>query len=171
VKAYTTRVGDGPFPTEQDNEVGEKLRNAGPIGEYGRTTGRPRRCGWLDTVVLRYAAMLNGLDYLAVTRLDILDDFASIPVCTSYRYNGSVLRSFPALLRVLSECEPVYEEMPGWMQPTTEVRELGDLPENARAYLDRLSELAGVPVGMVSVGPEREQTIMVEDVTIARRKR
>jgi len=171
VKAYTTRVGDGPFPTEQDNEVGEKLRNAGPIGEYGRTTGRPRRCGWLDTVVVRYAAMLNGLDYLAVTRLDILDDFDSIPICTGYQYNGSVLRSFPALLRVLSECKPVYEEMPGWMQPTTEARKLEDLPKNARAYLDRLTELTGVPVGMVSVGPERGQTIIVEDVTAPRAKR
>lgn len=164
VKAYTTRVGDGPFPTEQDNEVGEKLRNAGPIGEYGRTTGRPRRCGWLDAVVLRYAAMLNGLDYLAVMRLDILDDFEVIPICTGYRYNGSVLESFPALLRVVQECEPVYEEMPGWRESTARARKLEDLPKNARAYLDRISELVGVPIAMVSVGPSRAQTLILTDV-------
>ncbi len=163
VKAYTTRVGEGPFPTELKDGTADKLRNSGPIGEYGRTTGRPRRCGWFDAVAVKYAAMINGLDYMAVTRLDILDNFDKISVCTGYRNAGEVIKTFPPLLRVLESCEPVYEQLDGWNRDTSGIRDYGDLPPNAKKYLERLSELAGTDICFASTGPRRDQTIVLRD--------
>lgn len=162
VKAYTTRVGAGPFPAEQNNEIGEYLRNTGH--EFGTVTGRPRRCGWLDTAVVKYAAMLNSLDYLAITRLDILDDLDTIKICTSYRYNGQLLPEYPASLEVLEQVEPVYEEMPGWKTDISACKTYDELPEAARKYVERISELVGVPLGIVSVGPNRSQTIILQPI-------
>ena len=162
VKAYTTRVGAGPFPAEQNNEIGEYLRNTGH--EFGTVTGRPRRCGWLDTAVVKYAAMLNSLDYLAITRLDILDDLDTIKICTGYRYNGQLLPEYPASLEVLEQVEPVYEEMPGWKTDISACKTYDELPEAARKYVERISELVGVPLGIVSVGPNRSQTIILQPI-------
>ncbi|MDA0745910.1 MAG: adenylosuccinate synthase [bacterium] len=159
VKAYTTRVGNGPFPTELLDEMGERIREIGH--EYGATTGRPRRCGWLDAVILRLAARINGLSSMAVTRLDILDTLEEIKVCTHYMYQGKQLMHFPNDLNVLAECEPVYETLPGWQAPTSQIRSWDALPENARRYLERIKELANTPISMVSVGPDREETIAV----------
>jgi adenylosuccinate synthase len=155
-KAYCTRVGGGPFPTELLDEVGQRLRDAGH--EYGSTTGRPRRCGWMDMAQLRYAAMLNGVTQIVVTKLDVLDEFAEIRIGKAYRIDGSLTDRFPYdLCRV--EAEPVYESFPGWQCPTTEVRSRADLPPNAAAYLAAVQERLGVPISMVSVGPDREQLI------------
>lgn len=162
VKAYTTRVGAGPFPAEQNNEIGEYLRNTGH--EFGTVTGRPRRCGWLDTAVVKYAAMLNSLDYLAITRLDILDDLDTIKICTGYRHNGQLLPEYPASLEVLEQVEPVYEEMPGWKTDISACKTYDELPEAARKYVERISELVGVPLGIVSVGPNRSQTIILQPI-------
>lgn len=162
VKAYTTRVGAGPFPAEQNNEVGEYLRNTGH--EFGTVTGRPRRCGWLDTAVVKYAAMLNSLDYLAITRLDILDNLDTIKICTGYRYNGQLLPEYPASLEVLEQVEPVYEDMPGWKTDISACKTYDELPEAARKYVERISELVGVPLGIVSVGPNRSQTIILQPI-------
>lgn len=162
VKAYTTRVGAGPFPAEQDNAVGEYLRNTGH--EFGTVTGRPRRCGWLDTAVVKYAAMLNSLDYLAITRLDILDDLDVIKICTGYKYKGEMLQEYSASLKILEAAEPVYEEMPGWKTPVSACRTYEELPEAARQYVERISELVGVPLGIVSVGPNRKQTIILKHI-------
>ncbi|NME27827.1 adenylosuccinate synthase [Megasphaera hexanoica] len=162
VKAYTTRVGAGPFPAEQNNEIGEYLRNTGH--EFGTVTGRPRRCGWLDTAVVKYAAMLNSLDYLAITRLDILDDLDTIKICTGYRHNGQLLPEYPASLEVLEQVEPVYEEMPGWKTDISACKTYDELPEAARKYVERISELVGVPLGIVSVGPNRSQTIILQTI-------
>lgn len=162
VKAYTTRVGAGPFPAEQNNEIGEYLRNTGH--EFGTVTGRPRRCGWLDTAVVKYAAMLNSLDYLAITRLDILDNLDTIKICTGYRYNGQLLPEYPASLEVLEQVEPVYEEMPGWKTDISACKTYDELPEAARKYVERISELVGVPLGIVSVGPNRSQTIILQPI-------
>lgn len=159
VKAYSTRVGEGPFPTELLDETGDKIRERGH--EYGTVTGRPRRCGWLDARVVRYAAMLNSLDYLAITRLDILDELPSLKICVGYRYHGRLLDEIPASLKVLAEVEPVYEELPGWQQDITGIRKYEELPLNARRYVERLSEVTGVPIGVVSVGPGRDQTILL----------
>lgn len=164
VKAYTTRVGGGPFPTELTGELGDRLRNAGPIGEYGRTTGRPRRCGWFDAVIVRQSAIINGLDYAAVTRLDILDKFSKIKICTGYKYKGEVLGRFPPLLKIVESCEPVYEEVDGWEQDTSGVKNFEDLPLNAKGYLKRISDLTGTEICMVSTGPERDQTIILKDI-------
>ena len=162
VKAYSTRVGEGPFTTELLNETGDHIRQRGH--EYGTTTGRPRRCGWLDARVVRYAAMLNSLDYLAITRLDILDELPSLKICVGYRYHGRLLEEIPASLKVLGEVEPVYEEMPGWQQDISGIRVYEELPLNARRYVERLSEVVGVPLGIVSVGPGREQTIILKEM-------
>ncbi len=162
VKAYSTRVGEGPFATELLNETGDHIRQRGH--EYGTTTGRPRRCGWLDACVVRYAAMLNSLDYLAITRLDILDELPSLKICVGYRHNGRLLDEIPASLKVLAEVEPVYEELPGWQQDISGIRKYDELPLNARRYVERLSEVVGVPLGVVSVGPGREQTIILKEV-------
>ncbi len=161
VKAYTSRVGEGPFPTELKNEIGDKIRELGH--EYGTTTGRPRRCGWLDVCVLRKAARSNGLDYLAVTHLDILDEFDEIPVCIGYEIDGKVLDIFPSALWKLDNATPVYEVMPGWKTSTADCRSFDELPKNAQNYLNRLSELVEVPVCMVTVGSERSQTIVMID--------
>jgi adenylosuccinate synthase len=162
VKAYSTRVGEGPFPTELSDETGEHIRQRGH--EYGTTTGRPRRCGWLDAAIVRYAGNLSGIDYMAITRLDILDELATLKMCVGYKYNGKMLEEFPASLKVLAQVEPVYEEMPGWQCDTTKIRHYRELPENARRYVERLSEVAGIEIGIVSVGPRRDQTIILHEI-------
>jgi len=158
-KAYTTRVGSGPFPTEQTGALGEQLRERGH--EFGTTTGRPRRCGWLDGVVLRSAARLNGATQVAVTKLDVLDELETIPVCVAYEHDGEPIETMPAWPEDLTDCKPVYEQLEGWQQPLGECRELSDLPPQARGYVEKIAELAGVPVSMVSVGPSREQTVFL----------
>ena len=162
VKAYTTRVGEGPFVTELHDETGNLIRERGH--EYGTTTGRPRRTGWLDTVVVKYACMLSGIDCLAITRLDILDTLPTLKICTGYLYKGKPLHEYPASLKVLDEVEPVYEELPGWQRDITGIRRYEDLPLNARRYVERLSECSGARLGVVSVGPDREQTILLEEM-------
>ena len=159
VKAYTTRVGNGPLPTEAEPAVAERIRELG--GEFGATTGRPRRCGWFDAVVVRYAVRINGLTGLAVTKLDVLDTFSEIPVCVGYRLDGEQFDSMPADLESIERVEPVYETLPGWQRQLTEARRLADLPAAARAYVDRLQDLAGAPVRYVSVGTRRDQIIEV----------
>jgi adenylosuccinate synthase len=159
VKAYTTRVGNGPLPTEAASPYGERLRELG--GEFGAVTGRPRRCGWFDASVVRYAARVNGLTGLAVTKLDVLDSFAEIPVCTGYELDGGRCDEMPAEAEALGRVQPVYETHEGWQQSTGGARRLTDLPARARAYLDRLEELSGVPVRYVSVGTRRDQIIEV----------
>lgn len=161
VKAYTTRVGEGPFPTELRNEMGDQIRKAGH--EFGTTTGRPRRCGWMDAVILRYAARINGLTGIAVTKLDVLDGLETLKICTAYKYQGEILNEFPSSLKVLEQCQPVYEELPGWQQETSEIEDYNDLPQNAKRYLHRLEELSGVKIDMVSVGPGRKQTIVINN--------
>ena len=156
-KAYTTRVGAGVFPTECQDAMGEAMRERG--AEYGTTTGRPRRCGWLDGPVLRTAALYNGATTLAVTKLDVLDAFPVIPVCVGYRIGGEMVDTVPAWSEDLEGAEPVYEELEGWQQPITEARTWEDLPEAAQVYLGRMAELAGVPVSLVSVGQGRHQTV------------
>jgi adenylosuccinate synthase len=159
VKAYTTRVGNGPLPTEAAEPFGERLRELG--GEFGAVTGRPRRCGWFDATVVRYAARVNGLTGLAVTKLDVLDSFSTIPVGVKYQLDGAMCEEVPAETEALGRVEPVYEEHPGWQQPTGGARRLADLPRAARSYLDRLESLSGVPVRYVSVGTRRDQIIEV----------
>jgi len=160
-KAYTTRVGEGPFPTELNNEIGEKIRDRGQ--EYGASTGRPRRCGWFDGVVVRYAAQINGLSTLVITKLDVLDDLDEILICTGYRYRGQLLEHFPTTIQVLAEVEPVYESHPGWKEDTSTIKDYRDLPEAARRYLDRLSELVETDISIISTGPDREETIVLEE--------
>lgn len=162
VKAYTTRVGAGPFPAEQSNKIGEYLRETGH--EFGTVTGRSRRCGWFDSVVVRYAAMLNSLDYLAITRLDILDGLDTINICKGYMYKGIELKEYPESLNILQDVEPVYEELPGWKTDISGCKSYDELPENSRYYVERISQLVGVPLGIVSVGPDRSQTIVLHDV-------
>jgi adenylosuccinate synthase len=160
-KAYVTRVGSGPFPTELLDETGEQLRQTG--AEFGATTGRPRRCGWFDTMVIRYAVRVNGLTGIALTKLDVLSDFDTIKVCTGYTYQGKSLESLPAALETFENCQPVYEELPGWRTDITAAKSFDELPENARSYVRRLEELAGCPIVMVSVGPRRDQTIVLRN--------
>lgn len=162
MKAYTTRVGEGPFPTELQDSMGELLRERGR--EYGTTTGRPRRCGWFDAVIARYAARVNGLTGVAIMLLDVLDAFDSIQVCTAYRYRGRTLQEFPADVNVLRECEPQYTTLPGWKQDLTESRTYDDLPEQAQGFLEFLASQIGCAVRYVSVGPRREQTIVIDSV-------
>jgi adenylosuccinate synthase len=165
-KAYTTRVGAGPFPTEMHGAIGEEIRARG--NEYGATTGRPRRCGWFDAVVLRYAVRINGLDCVAVTKLDVLDQCETIKICTGYHYQGDVLTEFPEEQAVLSQAEPVYEELSGWLAPTSRAKSEADLPAKARQYLERLQALIGVTFCMVSTGPQREETIVCDDSPLTR---
>jgi len=160
VKAYTTRVGNGPFPTELSDETGEVFRKIG--GEYGATTGRPRRCGWFDAAIVRKAAAVNGLTHLAITKLDVLDTFKEIKVCTGYICEGKQLLHFPNSLNIVSLCKPVYEVMPGWETSTAKCRSWGDLPPNAQKYLTRISELVGVKIGMISIGAKRDESIMMD---------
>ena len=161
VKAYTTRVGSGPFPTELTDAVGEKLREAG--GEFGATTGRPRRCGWFDAVAVRYAVRINGMQGIALTKLDVLDVFDSLCICTGYRYKGEVLTEFPADPLVLEQVEPIYEEMPGWSGSVANMDRVEDLPKEARAYLDRIIELLDVSLDVLSYGVRRDQTVVIND--------
>jgi len=158
LKAYTTRVGTGPFPTEQENDVGEKLRESG--GEYGATTGRPRRCGWFDAVVARHSVGLNGCTGIALTKIDVLDGFETVKVCTAYELDGRRIEHFPAGAAAVERCKPVYEEISGWKVDTSEAREWADLPAEAKLYVARLEKLAGCRVTMVSVGRERSAVIM-----------
>jgi adenylosuccinate synthase len=160
-KAYVTRVGSGPFPTELLEETGEKMRQAG--NEFGSTTGRARRCGWFDAVVLRYAVRVNGLTGIAITKLDVLDDFDTIKICTGYLYNGKPVDEIPATLDVFAACVPVYEEMPGWKTNISQITSFEALPENARKYVKRLEELMGCEIVMVSVGPRRTETISLRN--------
>ena len=164
-KAYTTRVGTGPFPTEIAGDLANAIRERGD--EYGATTGRPRRCGWFDAVVARYAVRVNGFDTLALTKLDVLDELAEIYVCTGYRFEGRALDELPADSSVLAACEPVYETLPGWRSPTVGLRDWRELPENARRYVERLGELVGAEIGIVSTGPDREETIVRAESAIA----
>lgn len=156
VKAYSTAVGAGPFPTELHDDIGDKLRAAG--SEYGATTGRPRRCGWYDAVAVAHGAWLNGFSSLAVTKLDVLDDFDELLICTHYRLDGQTIDHVPDTPD-MERVTPVYESWPGWKAPTSEARRWDDLPKAARAYLHRIAELAGVPIEFVSVGPERDQLL------------
>jgi adenylosuccinate synthase len=156
-KAYCTRVGNGPFPTELNDAVGEQLRDVG--NEYGATTGRPRRCGWLDLVALRYTSMINGFTELAITKLDVLSGLDELKVCTAYRYNGKTTRRFRSEVQTLEKVEPVYETLPGWDEDITDVRHLAELPTEAQDYLAFVSDHLGVDVSMVSIGPKRQQII------------
>ncbi|MCG8592728.1 MAG: adenylosuccinate synthase [Proteobacteria bacterium] len=156
-KAYTTRVGGGPFPTEETGSVGEELRKAG--SEFGATTGRPRRCGWLDAVMLREAVCVNGITDLAVNKLDVLRGVRELPIATQYRIGGKLTDDFPMTLDEVAQAEPVYETLPGFDEDVSGVRRSEDLPDNARRYVERIESLAGVPVALVSVGPGRDETI------------
>ncbi len=160
VKAYTTRVGNGPFPTEQGNKLGEHLRDRGK--EYGATTGRPRRCGWLDTLVIRHAVRVNGLTGIAITKLDVLDTLEEIKICVGYKHKGKLYEEMPSELSVLEKCEPQYIKMPGWNQTTIGIKKYGDLPKKARAYIEKLSRLCGVKPAIISTGARRDETIVLE---------
>jgi len=157
-KAYTTRVGEGPLPTELHGELAERLRESGQ--EYGASTGRPRRCGWYDAVVVRYSARINGLDGIALTKLDVLDGLPEVKLCTGYRTRGGVVSEFPADLRVLAASEPVYDTLPGWSRPTKGVTTFEKLPAEAQAYIRRLEEVSGVGCAIISTGSDRTETIV-----------
>jgi len=161
-KAYTTRVGDGPFPTEQDNEIGQIIRDKGH--EYGTVTGRPRRVGWFDTVVVRHARRVSGITGLSLNSLDVLTGLDTVKICTGYKYRGEVIEHYPASLKMLSECEAVYEEYPGWSEDISGAKKLEDLPQNTLNYLNRVSELTGIPIAIFSVGRNREQTNPVRPI-------
>jgi adenylosuccinate synthase len=161
-KAYTSRVGDGPFPTELDNEIGERIREVG--NEYGTTTGRPRRVGWFDSVVVRHARRVSGITGLSLNSIDVLTGIETLKICTAYKYKGEIVHSFPANLNVLAECEPVFEELPGWTEDITSVKHLEQLPKNARHYIERISTITGIPIAIFSVGPDRDQTNVVKSV-------
>ncbi len=158
-KAYTTRVGSGPFPSEISGELGNRVRSRG--AEFGASTGRPRRCGWFDVPVVRYSCLINRVDTLVVTKLDVLDEMEEIRICVGYRHRGEVLESFPSTIELLEQVEPIYECHPGWRSSTSGVRDLAQLPAEARAYLRRLSELVGVDIAMASTGPDRNETILL----------
>jgi adenylosuccinate synthase len=160
-KAYTTRVGEGPFPTELTDLTGETIRERG--GEFGATTGRPRRCGWLDAVVLNHAVRLNGLDGLVITKLDVLDGLEQIKICTGYRCDGKVLRVVPASVEALKQCEPIYEEVEGWQEETQTARNFDDLPHQAQGYIKRVEDVTQTSVVAVSVGSDRKATIMIKN--------
>ncbi|MCM3731980.1 adenylosuccinate synthase [Fictibacillus nanhaiensis] len=161
-KAYTTRVGDGPFPTELHDEIGNQIREVGR--EYGTTTGRPRRVGWFDAVVVRHARRVSGITDLSLNSIDVLTGIETLKICVAYKYKGEITHEFPASLKVLADCEPVFEEMPGWTEDITGVKDLGELPENARHYVERISQVTGIPLSIFSVGPDRAQTNMVRGV-------
>jgi adenylosuccinate synthase len=162
VKAYTTRVGEGPLPTELSGDMGNRLRETG--NEYGAVTGRPRRVGWYDAVAVRYAARINGLDGLALTKLDVLDGLERVDICTAYRCDGRTIRELPSDVNQLARCEPIYESMPGWPSPTAGLRSFARLPEAARKYIARLEEVSGVRAAIISTGSERDDTILRDDV-------
>jgi adenylosuccinate synthase len=160
-KAYTTRVGEGPFPTELKDHLGEKIREKG--GEYGATTGRPRRCGWFDAVVVKHSIRINGIQRMAVTKLDVLNDFEKIKICVGYRLNGKVYHHVPSNLEMLRNSEPVYEEMDGWKTEIKGARNFSDLPPNAQRFIRRIEELIETRAAMISVGPERNETIATQN--------
>ena len=160
LKAYTTRVGGGPFPTEQDNDIGQKIRDRG--NEYGTVTKRPRRCGWFDAVATRYTTRLSGVSVLSIMLLDVLSTFDELQICTAYEINGQRTTNFPSHVDDLREVTPVYETHPGWQEDITRARSVADLPQNARNYINRIAELLNRPIGLISVGPDREQTINID---------
>lgn len=161
-KAYTTRVGKGPFPTELENETGEWIRTKGH--EYGVTTGRSRRCGWLDLVIVKSAVRVSGLTSLAVTKIDTLAGLDKLKICVGYKFNGEIIDYFPASLEDLAKCEPVYEEFDGWDDSVADARSYDEIPENAKKYLERISEFTGTRISIVSVGPKRDQTMRVGEL-------
>nr|HID59107.1 adenylosuccinate synthase [Desulfobacterales bacterium] len=161
VKAYTTRVGRGPFPTELFDDIGDTIQQRG--AEFGATTGRKRRCGWLDAVMLKNASQINGLTGLAITKLDVLTGIDTLKICTAYRYKNSKITDFPNSLKVLQDCEPIYETLPGWSEEIRFVKQLEDLPENTKRYLRRIEEFVEIPIQIVSVGPQRNETIIVKN--------
>lgn len=160
MKAYVTRVGSGPFPTEMPSELGDRIRIKGD--EFGATTGRPRRCGWFDAVAGRYAVRVNGITSIALTKLDILDDIDPILICKAYEYNGQLIQDFPSNYDVLNKCKPVYESMEGWLSNTSSITNYKDLPKNARRYIERITELVETKVDFVTVGPRRDQIILMD---------
>jgi len=162
VKAYTTRVGAGPFPTELLDDVGERLRTNG--GEFGTTTGRPRRCGWYDAVVARYAARINGVTDFVLTKLDVLTGFETIPVCVGYRVGDKTYDEMPMSQTDFHHAEPVYEEFPGWDEDITAARSLDDLPKNARNYVEAVEAMTSVPISVIGVGPGRDESIVVRSL-------
>lgn len=162
VKAYTTRVGAGPMPTELHDETGERIRQIAQ--EFGATTGRARRCGWFDAVAARFSTRINGFNGLVLTRLDVLDTFPSIKICTGYMLDGKVSDRFPTSIAALERCQPVYEEMPGWQCPTSHMRRYPELPQAARNYVKRLEELMGCPIDIISIGPQREESITIRAI-------
>ncbi|MTI70303.1 MAG: adenylosuccinate synthase [Firmicutes bacterium] len=163
VKAYTTRVGKGPFPTELFDDTGDELRDKGH--EYGTTTGRPRRCGWLDLVMVKYAARINGLTSMVITKLDTLAGFEKLKICTGYELDGEVIKDFPSSLKTLARCKPIYEELDGWTEEEMEgAKTYEALPDNAKKYLKRIEELTNVEIALVSVGPKRSETIVIKDI-------
>lgn len=159
IKAYTTRVGEGPFPTELLDATGEGLRQRGR--EFGATTGRPRRCGWFDSVVARYSAMINGVDYWAITKLDVMDDMETIKICVAYECDGKRYETVPACISTLERCKPIYKEFPGWMVPTSGIKSYDELPVRAKEYVQALCDISGVPMGVLSVSPKRHSTFRV----------
>jgi adenylosuccinate synthase len=163
-KAYTTRVGDGPFPTEQNNAIGDLIRETGH--EYGTVTGRPRRVGWFDSVVLRHARRVSGITGLSLNSLDVLTGLETVKICTGYKYRGEIIEHYPASLKMLEECEAIYEELPGWKEDITQTRSLADLPSTTRRYVERVSELTGIPIAIFSVGRNREQTNLVNPIYV-----
>ncbi|WP_071130417.1 adenylosuccinate synthase [Enterococcus timonensis] len=161
-KAYTSRVGDGPFPTELNDEIGQQIREVGH--EYGTTTGRPRRVGWFDTVVMRHSKRVSGITNLALNSIDVLTGLETVKICTAYELDGELIYHYPASLKVLARCKPVYEELPGWTEDITGCKTLAELPENARNYVHRVTELVNVRISTFSVGPDRNQTNVLESV-------
>lgn len=161
MKAYTTRVGGGPFPTEIKDKLGEIIREKG--GEYGATTGRPRRCGWLDFIILKHSVMINGVTGVAITKLDILDGLDKIKICTAYKYKGKIIEEFPKELNIFSECEPVYEEMEGWKTSTSGIKEFKKLPQRAQRYIKKIEDTIGVDVHIISTGQKRDELIHIKD--------
>jgi adenylosuccinate synthase len=157
IKAYTTRVGSGPFPTEETGDTENRLRQAG--GEFGATTGRSRRCGWFDVVAVKYAARINGFSTFALTKLDVLDEFDKIRVCTHYKRKNEIVEDFPATLQTLASCEPVYETIEGWQSPTDHCRKFEELPKKAQHYVKYLEDILSVPISYISVGIDRKQII------------
>jgi adenylosuccinate synthase len=161
-KAYTTRVGSGPFPTEIKDSLGDMLREKG--GEYGATTGRPRRCGWLDMVVLRHSARINGLTSLAITKLDVLDGLKTIKICTSYKYKGKIYKDLPKEINIIRECKPQYKEFKGWNTITVGTRDFAKLPQAAQKYIKEIETMSGVKVQIISTGQKRDEIIKLEEI-------
>lgn len=161
VKAYTTRVGEGPFPTELKNEIGESIRQKG--GEFGATTGRPRRCGWLDMVILKYSIRVNGLTGIALTKMDILDGMDKLKICVGYKHNGRLYEEFPKETEVLENCEPVYEEVEGWKESTLGIKEFGRLPANAKRYIKKIEEMLKTEIQIISTGQKRDEIIVLKE--------